>query len=208
MKKTALAISVLTISCALFVYRAEFLQFARHLESVSQGTPLLTALILIALKTIVAPLGFPGTPLTLLSGALLGNFFGTIAALIGNTIGATLAFLLSRYLLKEYVQKNLVSKYPKMRKYEERLEEKAFSTVVVLRLIPLFPFNALNFLLGVSNIPVRTYALASFVGMIPGTALFVYFGESLRMRSIINIIFAVLGIAALTYLGKMYEKRF
>ncbi len=170
--------------------------------------PFLTALILIALKTVVAPLGFPGTPLTLLSGALLGNFFGTIAALIGNTLGATLAFLLSRYLLKEYFQKNLVSKYPKMRKYEERLEEKAFSTVVALRLIPLFPFNALNFLLGVSNIPVRTYALASFVGMIPGTALFVYFGESLRMLSVINIVFAVLGIATLTYLGKMYEKRF
>ncbi len=208
MKKTALAIFVLAASIAIFAYRAEFLLFAHNLESVSAERPLLVACVLIALKTIVAPLGFPGTPLTLLSGSLLGNFFGTITALIGNTLGATLAFLLSRYLLKDYVQKNVVSKYSQMRKYEQRLEEKAFGTVVVLRLIPLFPFNALNFLLGVSNIPLKKYMLASFVGMIPGTALFVYFGESLRMLNFINIVFAIGGIIALTYLGKIYEKRF
>lgn len=207
MKKTVLAILILAISVALFAYRAEFLQFARSLENASSGNPFFAACVLIALKTIVAPLGFPGTPLTLLSGALLGNFFGTITALIGNTLGATLAFLLSRYLLKEYVQKNLVSRYAQMQKYEQRLEARALSTVIVLRLIPLFPFNALNFLLGVSNIPLKKYILGSFVGMIPGTALFVYFGESLRTLSLVNIIFAVLGIITLTYLGKIYEKR-
>ncbi|MCI0566215.1 TVP38/TMEM64 family protein, partial [bacterium] len=60
----------------------------------------------------------------------------------------------------------------------------------------------------ISNIPLKQYALGSFVGMIPGTALFVYFGESLRMFSVINIVFAVSGLIALTFLGKAYEKRF
>lgn len=208
MKKILIIILVLIASVGLFFYRTEFLQFVKSLESLSAERPFFVATILVVLKTLVAPIGFPGTPLTLLSGSLFGNFLGTIIALVGNTLGAILAFLLARYLLKDYVQKNLLSKHKKIQVYEKRLEEKSFPTVVVLRLIPLFPFNALNFILGVTTIPLKEYALASFVGMIPGTALFVYFGESLRMLSIVNIIFAICGIIALTYLGKIYEKRF
>jgi uncharacterized membrane protein YdjX (TVP38/TMEM64 family) len=180
----------------------------QNLEQESVTMPFVSALILIGLKAISAPLGFPGTPLTLLAGSLFGNLLGTIIALIGNTIGASLAFLLSRYVLRDYVQKKFESTNPRIKAYDQKIKEKAVTTVIALRLIPLFPFNALNFMLGITSIPFRKYFIGSFIGMIPGTFAFVYFGESLRMLSPLNIALAITGIVLLTYLGKIYEKRF
>lgn len=207
MKKIILAILFLIVFIIAFENRIEFINFAQSLEEKSLNNPFITATILISLKTISAPLGFPGTPLTLLSGSLFGNFLGTIVALIGNTLGATIAFLISRYLLREYVQNKFIMNSKLIKKYEDRLEKKPLAVVITLRLIPLFPFNALNFLLGVTNIPLRDYVVGSFVGMIPGTFMFVYFGDSIRALSWINIVFAMVGIILLTYLGKLYEKR-
>ena len=207
LKRIFLVISIMSLSITAFSYQSELFVYLKNLESISTGMPFFTAGILIFLKTISAPLGFPGTPLTLLSGSLLGNFMGTITALVGNTLGATSAFLLSRYVFKEYVQTNIVSKYPLIKKYEQKIKDNALQTIILLRLIPLFPFNALNFILGVTNIPLKKYVIGSFVGMIPGTFLFVYFGGSLRMLSVSNILLAVAGIIGLTLIGKFYEKR-
>ena len=197
---------MLALSVTTFSYRTEILFFVRDLEHQILGSPFVTAFILIGLKGLFAVVGFPGTPLTLLSGSLLGNFFGMIVALIGNTLGATLAFLLARYILKDYVQEKFLAKYPRIKVYENKLEKNAWATIISLRLIPLFPFNALNFLLGVTNVPLRQYIVGSFVGMIPGTFLFVYFGESLRMLSPLNVSLAIVGIIVLTYAGKFYGK--
>jgi uncharacterized membrane protein YdjX (TVP38/TMEM64 family) len=208
MKKVLLVIFIVALSSVIFIYREEFLLFVQNLEQESVTMPFVSALILIGLKAISAPLGFPGTPLTLLAGSLFGNLLGTIIALIGNTIGASLAFLLSRYVLRDYVQKKFESTNPRIKAYDQKIKEKAVTTVIALRLIPLFPFNALNFMLGITSIPFRKYFIGSFIGMIPGTFAFVYFGESLRMLSPLNIALAITGIVLLTYLGKIYEKRF
>ena len=208
MKKVIVAATVLLISITLFANRSQVLEWIMTLEKESMSMPLMSALILIGLKSISAPLGFPGTPLTLIAGSLFGNIFGTIIALIGNTIGATLAFLLSRYVLRDYITNKFGSKYPRIGEYDQKIKEKGFTTVIALRLIPLFPFNALNFLLGITSISLHKYVIGSFIGMIPGTFLFVYFGESLRMLSPTNIFFAVVGIFILTYLGRLFEKKF
>ena len=115
--------------------------------------------------------------------------------------------MLARYIFKDYVQARIVSKHPLLQKYEQKIEKRALQTVIILRLIPLFPFNALNFILGVTKIPLQKYVLGSFLGMIPGTFLFVYFGGSLRALSLPNILLAITGIVFLTYIGKKYEKR-
>jgi uncharacterized membrane protein YdjX (TVP38/TMEM64 family) len=208
MKKIILGLIVIGLSFTGFVYYAEIMASLMAFEKQSMEMPIVASFILIGLKTISAVLGLPGTPLTLLSGSLFGKFLGTIIALIGNTLGAAAAFLLSRYVFRDYVEKNILPKYPKMKEYDEKLQRKGFSTVVALRLIPLFPFNALNFLFGVTSVPFKKYVLGSFIGMIPGTFIFVYFGQSLRMLSVLNITLAVLGIVVLTYLGRKYEKHF
>lgn len=208
MKKIFLTVVVVVLSGLIFVYQAEFFQLVEIIEIEKSNSPMAVAIVLVALKTLAAPLGFPGTPLTLLTGSLFGYFYGTFISVVGNTLGACLAFLLSRYVLQDYVQKKFLPHYPRMKKYEEKISRQGFTTVVVLRLIPLFPFNALNFLLGVSSVSFRDYALGSLIGMAPGTFLFVYFGDSLRMLRLTNIVLALAGIAALIYLGRLYEKRF
>ncbi|MDD2766599.1 MAG: VTT domain-containing protein [Candidatus Moranbacteria bacterium] len=208
MKKIILIIVVAMLSLLTFLYRIEVLSFVKNLEAQSVGNIMMTIGTLIVLKGLFAVIGFPGTPLTLLSGSLLGNLLGTITALVGNTLGATLAFLLARYTLREYVQNMLLAKYPTLKIYEERLERKPLATVIALRLIPLFPFNVLNFLFGLTSVSLKQYIVGSFFGMIPGTFLFVYFGESLRMLSPVNVLFALIGIVLLTYVGKFYEKKF
>ena len=170
--------------------------------------PQLTALYLILGKIVGAILFFPGIPLTLLAGATLGVFWGTVVSIIGNTIGATLAFLVARYFLRDYVSEKIYKKYPKIDKYENRFFKDGFATVVLLRLIPLFPFNALNYILGVTRVSTRDYIIATFFGIIPGTLAFVYFGAALRTLSPINIALSVIAILSLAYFGNMYQKKY
>lgn len=205
-KKITLFTTALVFSILAFVYRERLFELFMQLEQQSKMAPFLVAGILIALTSVAAPLGFPGAPLTLITGSIFGVWIGTLVAIIGNTIGSTLAFLLARYIFQDYT-KNLVSKYPRIEKYISRLETNGLSTVLFLRLVPLFPFNAVNFLLGVTPLPLRVYVLVSFVGMIPGTFLYVYLGGSLRMLSPLDITLSIIGIIVLTLIGKYYEKR-
>lgn len=169
--------------------------------------PALTGLYLIFAKIVGAILFFPGTPLTLLAGATLGVFWGSVVSLIGNTIGAIAAFLIGRYFLKDYVQNNLYKKYPLARKYESRFFKNGLVTVILLRLIPLFPFNALNYLLGVTQVRTKDYILGTILGIIPGTIAFVYFGKALVMLSAVHIASSIIAIVGLIYIGKYYEKK-
>ena len=78
-------------------------------------------------------------------------------------------------------------------------------TVIFLRLVPLFPFNFLNPVLGVTEVKFKDYFFGTIIGIIPGTFVFVYLGESFKMLSIWNILLAVLGIFGLGYLGKIWK---
>lgn len=179
-------------------------EYVQHLVSIH---PQLAALYLIVAKIIGAVLFFPGTPLTLLAGATLGVFWGSIVSLIGNTLGAVVAFLVARYFLKDYVETKLFLKYPKIKEYEYRFVKHGLATVILLRLIPLFPFNALNYILGVTRVSTRDYILGTAIGIIPGTIAFVYFGRALVMVSVFHILFSVIAIAGLVFIGKHYEKK-
>jgi uncharacterized membrane protein YdjX (TVP38/TMEM64 family) len=170
--------------------------------------PEMAALLLVIAKIIGAIILFPGTPLTLLAGATLGTFWGSIVSVIGNTLGATAAFIIARFFLRDWVQDKFLSKYKNIEKYESRFLKKGLFTVILLRLIPLFPFNVLNYLLGVTKVSTKDYVIGTFIGIIPGTIAFVYFGEALKMLSFFHITSAILGIVALTFIGKYYDRKF
>jgi uncharacterized membrane protein YdjX (TVP38/TMEM64 family) len=165
----------------------------------------LAPLYLILAKIVATILFVPGAILTLLSGALLGTFWGSVVSIIGNTIGATLAFLISRYLFRDFVSQKLLSKYKKIGEYEELFFKSGFKTIIFLRLIPIFPFNALNYLLGVTRVSFKDYFWGTFIGIIPGTIAFVYFGESIKMLSWLNILVSICAIIGLSYIGKFWK---
>jgi uncharacterized membrane protein YdjX (TVP38/TMEM64 family) len=178
----------------------------QHIQSLVALHPHYSAIILISAKILGALTLFPGTPLTLLAGATFGFALGSFVSLIGNVLGATAAFLVSRFVLRDYVTKNILLKYPTIEKYEKRFLSRGLKTVILLRLIPLFPFNVLNYLLGVTQVSTKEYIIGTTIGIIPGTLVFVYFGESLRMLSIFHVVVSVVALIGLIYVGKHYEK--
>ena len=166
----------------------------------------LTAFYLIIAKIVGAVFLFPGTPLTLLAGATLGVFWGSIVAILGNTLGAIIAFIISRYFLSDFFYKKVYLKYPSIQKYEKKFFTKGVATVIFLRLVPLFPFNMLNYSLGLTRVSLKDYSLGTFLGIIPGTIAFVYFGGALAMLSPFHIISSIIAITGLIFIGKYYEK--
>ena len=119
---------------------------------------------------------FPGLPLTLGAGFLYGAIIGTLVVSPASVAGATLAFLIARYVARDWVKRRL-KKYRKVAAIDRAIEKNGFKAVVLLRLQPVLPFNILNYALGLTSIRLRDYMLASWIGMFPATVLYVYLGS-------------------------------
>ena len=119
---------------------------------------------------------FPGLPLTLGAGFLYGAIIGTFVVSPASVAGATLAFLIARYVARNWVTRRL-KKYPQAAAIDRAIEKNGFKAVVLLRLQPVLPFNILNYALGLTSIRLRDYMLASWIGMFPATVLYVYLGS-------------------------------
>ncbi|MFZ0962932.1 MAG: TVP38/TMEM64 family protein [Terriglobia bacterium] len=123
---------------------------------------------------------FPATLLTLGSGFLYGAFWGTVLASPASVAGATISFLLSRSFARGWAQ-GMVRKYPRFAAVDRAVGRHSFKAVLLLRLQPLnLPFSVLNYALGLTSIKLRDYILASWLGMLPATILFVYAGSAVR----------------------------
>lgn len=148
---------------------------------------------------VVAALSLPGAAImTLLGGALFGFWQGLIAVSFASTIGATLAFLLARFLLKDWIQ----SRYQKqLATLNEGFRKEGAFYLFALRLIPVFPFFLVNILTGMMPIKTRHFYGASQLGMLPGTAVYVYAGTELgKIQSLSDIASPSL-VAAFVILG-------
>ncbi|MDO9126356.1 TVP38/TMEM64 family protein [Parvibaculum sp.] len=113
---------------------------------------------------------------TLTGGFLFGTVFGGLLTVIGATIGATLLFLAARTALGDMLR---AKAGPKLRKLEEGFGENAFSYMLVLRLVPLFPFFLVNLAPAFLGVPLRTYVAATFLGILPGTFVYASLGNGL-----------------------------
>ncbi|MAT49273.1 MAG: TVP38/TMEM64 family protein [Euryarchaeota archaeon] len=130
--------------------------------------------IFIFIYAIATVLFLPGLILTILAGALFGPFFGTVYAISGATLGATLAFLNARYISYGKIEKMIEGS--KLEFIKKSVEEEGWKFVAFTRLVPLFPFNLLNYSFGLTKIKLSEYIWSSFLFMIPGTLGYVYLG--------------------------------
>ena len=152
---------------------------------------------------VVTGLSLPGAViLTLAGGFLFGSLFGTLFVNLGATTGATLAFLTARYLLRDWVEQ----KFGKwLGPVQQGFTNNAFSYLMTLRLIPLFPFFIVNLVSGLTRMNVGTYVAATALGIIPGSFVYAYAGRqlgtinSLKEIASPNVIgaFVLLGLLAL-----------
>lgn len=116
---------------------------------------------------------FPGSVLTLVGGALFGPVYGTFYNLTGATIGAAISFLIARYLLSDYVEQKTGGR---MKQLKDGVENEGWRFIAFVRLVPLFPFNLLNYALGLTKIKFWHYVIASYICMLPGGLAYTYFG--------------------------------
>lgn len=126
-----------------------------------------------------AVLAIPGTLLTCAGGFLFGALPTAVAVSVGSTLGACAAFLVGRYVARDWVQRRLQG-YPRLAAIDTALSEGGWQAVLLLRLSPLVPYTLLNYACGLSRLRFRDFAWASWVGMMPGTLMYAYLGSAAR----------------------------
>ncbi|MEA5509671.1 TVP38/TMEM64 family protein [Crocosphaera sp. UHCC 0190] len=126
---------------------------------------------------ILTVLGIPGTVLTIVGGILFGIIWGTIWSVIGATLGALGAFLMARYLLRDYVTKKF-NKTGILAQFQQAILKQPIQFVLSIRLAPISPFNVVNFLFGLTPINWLSYTGATLIGIIPGTFAYNWLGVS------------------------------
>ena len=172
-----LAVLVVSIGASLFLlptqeYLSRFLAWVQRIGP--WGAVLLGAVYIPA-----ALLFVPGSLLTLGAGFALGVGLGTVAVSIGSTLGASAAFLAGRTLARGFIEAKL-SHNPRFRAIDQAVKHEGFKIVLLTRLSPVFPFNLLNYAFGLTPVSLRDYFLASWIGMLPGTVMYVYLGSAAK----------------------------
>ena len=135
--------------------------------------------VVVAFYVVACVLFLPGSILTLGAGLLFGVVVGTITVSVGSTLGACAAFLVGRTVARDYISAK-VARNEKFSAIDNAVGEQGLKIVLLTRLSPVFPFNLLNYAFGLTKISFWKYALGSWVGMLPGTVMYVYFGAGLR----------------------------
>src|SRR6185369_7876648 len=171
-----------------------------EIEAFRATRPALSVALYFAIYVVVTALSLPGAALlTLAGGAVFGLLWGTLIVSFASTIGATAAFLISRFLLRDWVAERFGKRLAAI---DEGVRREGGFYLFTLRLVPAFPFFLINLLLGLTAMPARTFYWVSQVGMLAGTVVYVNAGTQLaRLDSLSGILspallgsFVLLGI--------------
>ena len=151
-----------------------------------------------------------GAIMTLAGGFLFGSVVGTILVNLGATLGATCAFLAARYVLRDWVERKFGDSLAPL---QAGFAQNAFSYLLTLRLIPLFPFFLVNLVSGLTRIKLGSYIVATSIGIIPGSFVFAFAGKQLGTINSLSEIASPSVLLAFTFLGllalmPMVYKRF
>ncbi len=211
MKRKIILLSVILVAVALY-FKFDLGQYL-SLESLKSNRDQLhafyeaNAVMMIAafigVYIVTVALSLPGaTILTLCAGAIFGSVTGTLVVNVGATIGATLAFLVARFLLRDWVEKKFGAK---LKPFNDGFSKNAINYMLFLRLVPLFPFFLINLVSGLTQIRLPVYFFGTMFGILPGTFVYANAGSNLASINQLSDIaslevlgsFALLGLFAL-----------
>ncbi len=193
---------------------ARFSGISQHLdqEGLRQyvaGFGVLAPLVFVGICSIAPALMLPGLPFPVAAGVLFGPVWGTVYSILGATIGATVAFLISRYAGRDWIETKL--KGTRLKELDAKVMQHGWKVVAFTRLVPVFPFNLLNYAFGLTKIGILEYVIASLVFMLPGCMAYVVFSSSLLdiLKGRISWEFgAGLGLFVVVSIAVMFAKRF
>ena len=206
MKKIFFILFLLTLIFFFYFFGgSDFLTFEYvkvHLEEfilASKLNPVWVQFIFFLAYVTLTSLSIPGSiVLTILAGAVFGTFKGVILVNLAGTIGATLAFLISRFLMRNFITAKLHKQFIVINR---NLKKDGILFLLSLRLIPVSPFVVINLTLGLSKIKVWTFFWTTFLGMIPGNIIYVYAGLKISQINKPSEILSPTIILAITLLG-------
>jgi len=191
----ALVVAFFALDLKRYVSLEYFQAQRAAIEAYHGAHPLETAAIFFAVYVVVTGLSLPGAAiLTLVGGAIFGLLWGVVIISFASSIGATLAFFASRYLLRDWVQGRLGDK---LKAINAGVEREGPFYLFAMRLVPAFPFFAINLLMGLTPIKARTFYAVSQLGMLAGTIVYVYAGTQLgqfRISPGLVAAFVLLGV--------------
>ncbi|WP_328746019.1 VTT domain-containing protein [Geomonas anaerohicana] len=211
-KRVKAATMVLVIAAAALLFRlagGNQVCDPATLKQMLQGHEILAPVIFILLYGITPVLFLPGLPMAIAAGLLFGPLWGVIYAITGATLGASASFLVARYLARDWVAARLSGEM--WQNLDRKVAEQGWKIVAVTRLVPLFPFNLLNYAFGLTRIPYWHYVTASFLFMLPACIAFIVFSSSLpqllKGKASPALFAGAALIAAVMLLPAWYRKR-
>ncbi|MEE9452237.1 MAG: TVP38/TMEM64 family protein [Gammaproteobacteria bacterium] len=176
-KTTLLRWCIFTVLIALIVFVAikyrDQVNIA-YLQSLLEQYGVWAPLIFIGIYSLGVVLFLPGSVLTIAGGLIFGPYLGTLYNICSAIIGSTIAFLIARYLASDWVTHKTGGK---LKQLKEGVEKEGWRFIAVVRLIPLFPFNLLNYALGLTQVKLSAYIIASAIFMLPATFAYTYLGS-------------------------------
>ena len=151
-------------------------------ENISENVQklgLLAPIIFMGLFAITAILAIPATVMVITGGLLFGPWLGTFYNVTGATLGAVLAFIISRYMASAWASKMIEQKAgERMKRVVAGVEKEGWRFVAFTRLVPVIPYFALNYVMGLTRIPLAHYALATYIALIPSIFAFTYLADA------------------------------
>ncbi|NEQ96576.1 MAG: TVP38/TMEM64 family protein [Cyanothece sp. SIO2G6] len=166
-------------------------------------------MLFLAAHTIAAVLGVPGTFLVVIGGVVFGLVWGTIWSVVGATLGAIAAFCIARYCLRHWVEQ-CWRDHKAFKTLNGLLHQSELSCVLAIRFAPISPFSVVNFLFGLTRVPLKTYVVGTSVGIIPGTLAYTWLGvaghEAWSGHGLMSLALA-LGVLALLSVAPVILKR-
>ncbi len=176
-KRLLIAFLIVDLAAAIVFlpFRDWFVQFEEYVKGLGSIGPIAVALVYI----VTTVLFIPGSAITIGAGTLFGLTTGFFVVLVGANLGALCAFLLARTLLRKKVTRWAAGN-AKFRSLDRAIGSQGFKMVFLSRLSPAFPFNLLNYLLGLTAVRTGSYVVANLLGMLPGILLYVYIGAAAR----------------------------
>jgi uncharacterized membrane protein YdjX (TVP38/TMEM64 family) len=147
---------------------------------------------------------FPASILSLTGGLAFGPVWGTVYTIVGATMGAVLSFWLARFLGNKFVRIRLKENWDK---FEKQLQQKGFIYILLLRLIPIFPFDLISYGAGVSKVSFSAFLFGTLLGIIPGTFAYNFLGSSFLQEKTSYIIIAAVVFVLVTLIPFFLKKR-
>ena len=203
-KYIKIALIIVALAAAFFgIWASGLLNLLKDYDKFKafiEGYGMLGYVLFILIYVLIAVFSLPASVPTIVAGIVFGSIKGGLLSLTGATVGATAAFLISRYIARDAI----VSKFKDnaiFQKIEAGVEKNGRDFLILTRLVPIFPYNIQNYAYGVTNINVITFTLISFITMAPGAFIYAYMAGDIVENGVTPMLFVKLIIAGLILFG-------